>query len=67
MAKITREELLARYAAGERDFSKLDLGWIDLSGANLREANFTQAKLGRSNLTGAIFERSEERRVGKEC
>ncbi len=30
MAKITREELLARYAAGERDFSGLNLQNTDL-------------------------------------
>jgi uncharacterized protein YjbI with pentapeptide repeats len=32
MAEITREELLARYKAGERDFSRLDFSGLDLSG-----------------------------------
>jgi uncharacterized protein YjbI with pentapeptide repeats len=32
MAEITREELLARYKAGERDFSGLDFSGLDLSG-----------------------------------
>ena len=32
---MTREELLERYAAGERDFSGVDLSRAELGGANL--------------------------------
>ena len=45
---MTREELLERYAAGERDFSRdnladanlrgIGLSWVNLSGANLEGA-----------------------------
>lgn len=31
MAEITTENLFARYFAGERDFSELDLSGIDLN------------------------------------
>jgi uncharacterized protein YjbI with pentapeptide repeats len=63
MAEITREELLARYAAGERDFSGL-LNSIDLSGANLSEANLSGSKdiiinktiLLRANLQDSFIE-----------
>jgi Pentapeptide repeats (8 copies) len=46
-------EIKSKYAAGERDFQDVDLeganlGWVRLSGANLR-----QAKLHRVNLSGA--------------
>jgi uncharacterized protein YjbI with pentapeptide repeats len=58
-------ELLARYAAGERDFcgialsgadlSGADLCGADLCGANLSEANLTTANLTTADLTGAIL------------
>ena len=35
MAKLTREELLARYTSGERDFSGIDFTGVDLS--NIRD------------------------------
>jgi hypothetical protein len=58
------DELLRRYAAGERDFQGVLLGdrtrfcYIDLSGANLAGVNLSQAdlagiKLGGTNLCGA--------------
>ncbi len=55
------EELLERYAAGERDFggSKLDeadLSGADLSQANLYGANLFHANLSQANLSGANFE-----------
>jgi uncharacterized protein YjbI with pentapeptide repeats len=59
--RITAEELLQRYAAGERDFSGVDLEGADLvranlagtgiyAGVNLRGANFARASLREANL-----------------
>jgi hypothetical protein len=39
MENMTAQELLAAYAAGERNFSGADLFRANLSGANLRGAN----------------------------
>ncbi|MDZ7964838.1 MAG: pentapeptide repeat-containing protein [Nostoc sp. DedSLP03] len=55
IALMNRDELLKRYAAGERDFSGVDLGranlyGIDLSSANLSRANISYAKLSDANL-----------------
>jgi uncharacterized protein YjbI with pentapeptide repeats len=51
-------ELLARYAAGERDFCGVDLSdaylWgANLSGANLSEAKLCGVNLSEANLSGA--------------
>jgi hypothetical protein len=61
--KMTADELLRRYAAGERDFRRVslrgeilswaDLSGADLSGADLSGANLNWANLYRVNLTGA--------------
>ena len=51
---ITIEELLERYARGEKDFVDISLPHkADLTGINLAGANLKGAKLNRSNLTGA--------------
>ena len=67
------EELLERYAAGERDFQTADLQWAilqdadleysdlqraNLQGANLQRAGFQQADLKRANLQQADFQRA---------
>ncbi|MBD1843349.1 pentapeptide repeat-containing protein [Cyanobacteria bacterium FACHB-63] len=57
---MTREELLQRYAAGERDFSGADLSGVNLEEVALEEINLEGANLSgtlffRSNLWGAIF------------
>jgi uncharacterized protein YjbI with pentapeptide repeats len=57
---MTAEELLERYAAGERDFSGVDLSGVDLEEVYLEEVNLQGANLSgtlffRSNLRGAIF------------
>jgi uncharacterized protein YjbI with pentapeptide repeats len=57
---MTAEELLQRYAAGERDFSRVDLSGArlrdtELPGINLSEANLFGAKLDRASLSGANF------------
>ncbi len=59
--EMTVDELLARYAAGERDFSEIRLSYIPdriLSDVNLSGANFSKGNLGydrleRVNLSGA--------------
>ncbi|EAZ92661.1 pentapeptide repeat-containing protein [Crocosphaera chwakensis] len=58
MAEITKEELLARYAAGERDFSGLDFSGIIfgrcvLNSCNFRGANFSGANF--SNWTHIMY------------
>jgi uncharacterized protein YjbI with pentapeptide repeats len=54
---MTAEELLERYAAGERDFVGVGLSGVledaDLSGINLMGACLTQVRIVRSNLTKA--------------
>jgi uncharacterized protein YjbI with pentapeptide repeats len=51
--KMTAEELLERYAAGERDFAGIDLHGVDLSQAVLRGINLDRADLSEVNFTGA--------------
>lgn len=53
MAKMTAEELLGRYAAGERDSSGADLTDARLTGADLSSANLTGARLMGATLTAA--------------
>ncbi|TWU60310.1 Serine/threonine-protein kinase B [Rubripirellula tenax] len=60
---MTREQFIAEYAAGRRDFTKLDIGdRIDLSDVNLSgadfsecwlEASFDNADLSNARLTKA--------------
>ncbi|WP_245555446.1 pentapeptide repeat-containing protein [Baaleninema simplex] len=63
---MTPEELLERYAAGERDFTGVQFkntkgGRIDLSGANLSGAIFRNASFPRgsrfkkTNLSGSAL------------
>jgi hypothetical protein len=67
---ISGEELLRRYATGERDFSGIDLrradlseadlrginlSGADLSGADLRESNLRFANFQGANLEGAYL------------
>lgn len=47
------EELLERYAKGERRFHHANLTRADLGGANLRDANVSNADLVGANLRGA--------------
>jgi uncharacterized protein YjbI with pentapeptide repeats len=49
---MTAEELLQRYATGERDFSGVDLSGVSLSEASLSEINLTNADLSSTDLTG---------------
>ena len=50
---MTAEELLERYAAGERDFSGANLYDANLNGADLNGANLNGANLNGANLTDA--------------
>ena len=62
-AKTMEEQILERYAAGERDFRNLDLDdrTYDFSGANLAHARFSGsfivADFANATLTGADFSR----------
>lgn len=47
------EELIERYAAGERAFGDLDLRGIDLRGACLKNVDLTGTGLSGANLAGA--------------
>ncbi len=49
---MTAEELLRRYAAGERNFAGADLRNCDLRGADLRNCDLRGANLSRANLSG---------------
>ena len=56
---MTAKELLERYAAGERDFTGVDLSDEDLSLTNLNNINLSKATLDPivlegANLTGTI-------------
>jgi len=47
------EELLKKYANGERDFTGIVLCEVNLNRANLPQANFSRAILSLTNLSGA--------------
>ncbi|MEH2167491.1 MAG: pentapeptide repeat-containing protein [Nostoc sp.] len=55
------EELLQRYAAGERDFPGVRLRGVFLDRAELREINLTRDDLSGSDLSGASFQVSNFR------
>lgn len=44
--------LVERYAAGQRDFSREELGKADLSGVNLKGCDLSYADLSEANLQG---------------
>ena len=50
---MNAEEILKRYAEGDRDFAKVVLLEANLSGANLHKANLTEANLSVANLSGS--------------
>jgi uncharacterized protein YjbI with pentapeptide repeats len=52
---MTAQELLAAYAAGERNFGGADLRFAVLKGANLKGANLHEAdRMGSASLTAKI-------------
>ena len=58
-AALTREDVIARHAAGEPfadlDLTGLDLGELDLRGADFQKVILTRADLRRCDLRGANF------------
>jgi len=58
--EITREDLLRRYAAGERDFAGVtfEFGTDNLDTAILRKINLRGAEIGDITFTGVDFERA---------
>jgi serine/threonine protein kinase, bacterial len=59
MTEITKKELLAQYANGERDFRGIKLVNVNLSGVDLSEINFHGANLDWVDLSGANLSRSD--------
>ena len=55
---MNANELLAAYAAGQRDFSGANLNGADLTRANLYGANLTRADLNGADLNGADLTRA---------
>jgi len=55
---MNANELLAAYAAGQRDFSGANLNGADLTRANLNGADLTRADLNGANLTRANLTRA---------
>jgi Pentapeptide repeats (8 copies) len=56
---MDREELLRRYAAGERDFSGVDLSGVDVSEVDLDAEEPIGVDLTGINLSGAILKRTD--------
>ena len=58
MNSLIIDELIKKYKLGERNFSKLDLRYLNLSGINLRNINLEGSNLEGSNLEGSNLEGS---------
>lgn len=56
---MNKDELLRRYAAGERNFSGVVLRDADLSGANLERVIFDGADLSNTNLVDANLDSAD--------
>lgn len=59
--RITVEELLRRYAAGERGFQNIILEYANLSGVELQNIDLTEAQFNYVNLSGLNLHRCELR------
>ena len=57
---MTSEELLQRYAAGERDFTGITIKQINLILADLRDINLSNAKMIGTKLIGANLDGAVE-------
>ena len=53
---LSAEELLGRYAEGERNFQDRILHRVDLSGANLRDIDLSRSCVSYVNFSGACLE-----------
>ena len=58
MAKLTREEVIEKVAAG-KSLERANLAGVDLSGANLQGAKLSRAKLHDANLREADLSRAD--------
>ena len=56
---MTNQELMERYAKGERNFRRADLSEADLSGANLTGANLSWADLTGTDLSKANLSKAD--------
>ena len=57
--RITVEELLRRYATGDRDFRNIILEYADLSGVELQNIDLTGAQFNYVNLSRLNLHRCE--------
>jgi hypothetical protein len=64
---MTKAELLAAYAAGQRNFSGVDLEGADLDDANLSGANLEDAYLPGAQLVGANLSGANLSGANLEC
>ncbi len=55
LARLNTDEILRRYAVGERNFANANLRCTVLIGQNLSQCNLTNAKLNFANLSGVNF------------
>jgi uncharacterized protein YjbI with pentapeptide repeats len=55
----TSEELLKSYATGERDFSHLDIRYLNIRRAVFNNSNFSEAKLSTAQLEHSIFQNTD--------
>lgn len=55
LTRLTTDELLRRYATGERNFANANLRCAVLAEQNLSQTNLTNAKLNLANLNGTNF------------
>lgn len=58
LTRLTTDELLRRYAIGERNFSNANLRCAELCDRSLSEINLSWAKLSLANLSGANLSRA---------
>ncbi len=58
MKSLTINEVIEKYKLGERNFSKFDLRYLNLSGINLKNINLEGSNLEGSNLEGSNLEGS---------
>ena len=54
-AALTSQDILRRYAQGDRDFSGLNLSGIKLSGANLSRTDWLDVNLSKAYLNSTVF------------
>lgn len=58
---MNSQELLKKYAAGDRDFSSSNLSKVTLHQAELNQANFVETDFSRASLTGVNLSHADLR------